>query len=130
MRTLAFKVIVGVPVGHHGRYRIGPGPVDDLGWAGLTGLGVALHIIAWVLFNLPWVLTGWVRGWLTSLAAVGLAVFATGSLPPWGLGGALLAVLVMEIIFCLLGIWWVPDYWRRPIYDSNGPTWLPMFVLD
>jgi O-antigen/teichoic acid export membrane protein len=33
-------------------------------------------------------------------------------LPPLGLSGALLAVLAMELIFCLLGLWWVRDYWR------------------
>jgi O-antigen/teichoic acid export membrane protein len=33
-------------------------------------------------------------------------------LPVWGLTGALLAVLLMEVMFCFLGVWGVRDYWR------------------
>ncbi len=113
MRTLAFKVAVGVVCGV-----ITVGAALLLAewmtwvWAGLTGLGVTLHIVAWVPFQFAlglnrvgtWMAEQTWRQWA-------LLVLLLALLPPLGLGGALLAVLVMEIIFCLLGLWWVRDYW-------------------
>jgi O-antigen/teichoic acid export membrane protein len=114
MRTLAFKVVVGVGCGV-----ITAGIALALTqwmtwvWAGLTGLGVALHIVAWVPFQFALGLNR-VGTWMAEQAwrQWALLLLLLALLPLWGLGGALLAVLVMEIIFCGLGIWWVRDYWR------------------
>lgn len=115
MRTLAFKVIVGAVCG---LVTVGAAlalaPWMTWGWAGLTGLGVALHIIAWVPFQFALGLNR-VGTWMAEQAwrQWALLVLLLALLPLLGLGGALLAVLVMEIIFCGLGLWWVRDYWCR-----------------
>jgi O-antigen/teichoic acid export membrane protein len=114
MRTLVFKVMVGVACGV-----ITAGAALALTewmtwtWAGLTGLGVALHIVAWVPFQFALGLNR-VGTWMAEQAwrQWALLLLLLALLPAWGLGGALLAVLVMEIIFCVLGVWWVRDYWR------------------
>jgi O-antigen/teichoic acid export membrane protein len=91
MRHLAFKLGVGVLCG---LITVGAalalGPWMRLDWALLTGLGVALHIVAWVPFQFS-----------LGLNRVGL-----------GLGGALVAVVLMEFLFCGLGLWSVRDYWQ------------------
>lgn len=114
MRTLAFKVMVGAACG-----LITAGVALAMTewmtwtWAGLTGLGVTLHIVAWVPFQFALGLNR-VGTWMAEQAwrQWALLLLLLALLPAWGLGGALLAVLVMEIIFCGLGIWWVRDYWR------------------
>jgi O-antigen/teichoic acid export membrane protein len=114
MRTLAFKVVMGVICG-----LITAGAALVLAqwmtwtWASLTGLGVALHVVAWVPFQFALGLNR-VGTWMAeqSWRQWALLVLLLAFLPLLGLGGALLAILVMEIIFCLLGLWWMRDYWQ------------------
>jgi O-antigen/teichoic acid export membrane protein len=114
MRTLAFKVAVGLVCGiiTAGAAMV-MAPWMTWLWAGLTGLGVALHIVAWVPFQFALGLNR-VGTWMAEQAwrQWALLVLLLALLPVWGLTGALLAVLLMEVIFCLLGGWWVRDYWR------------------
>jgi O-antigen/teichoic acid export membrane protein len=114
MRTLAFKIVVGLLAGLvTAGTALALGQWMRLEWAVLTGLGVALHIIAWVPFQFAlglnrvgtWMAEQAWRQW----ALLGLLLVL---LPLWGLSGALLAIVLMEIIFCVLGIWWVRDYWQ------------------
>ncbi|MBI1881905.1 MAG: oligosaccharide flippase family protein [Chloroflexi bacterium] len=115
MRTLAFKIVAGSICGV-----ITTGAALVLAqwmtwpWAGLTGLGVALHIVAWVPFQFALGLN-WVGTWMAEQAwrQWALLLLLLALLPPLGLGGALLAVLLMELIFCGLGLWWLRDYWHR-----------------
>lgn len=114
MRTLAFKVMVGAACGIiTAGVALALAPWMTWVWAGLTGLGVALHIVAWVPFQFALGLNR-VGTWMAEQAwrQWALLLLLLALLPLWGLGGALLAVLVMEIIFCGLGVWWVRDYWR------------------
>jgi O-antigen/teichoic acid export membrane protein len=114
MRTLTFKGVVGVLAGV-----ITTGAAMTLGqwmrpdWALLTGLGVALHVVAWAPFQFAlglnrvgtWMAEQSWRQW----ALLGLLL---ALLPPLGLSGALIAVVLMEVLFCLLGLWWVRDFWQ------------------
>ena len=114
MRTLAFKIVAGLLCG-----AVTTGAALTLGqwmqveWALLIGLGVTLHIIAWVPFQFSLGLN-WVGMWISEQAWrqwVLLALLLV-LLPLMGLGGALLAVVLMEALFCGLGLWWVRDYWH------------------
>ncbi|HXV42123.1 MAG TPA: hypothetical protein VEC96_03605, partial [Anaerolineae bacterium] len=46
-------------------------------------------------------------------------------LPLAGLSGALWAVLLMEVVFCLLGLWWVRDHWQISNLRVNWPDLAP-----
>ncbi len=127
MRTLAFKSVVGLLCG-----LITAGVAltlagwMSLGWAVVIGLGVTLHIVAWVPFQFAlglnrvgtWMAEQAWRQW----ALLGLLL---ALLPWWGLGGALLAILLMEIIFCVWGLWWVRDYWRSAELRLDWPYLRP-----
>jgi O-antigen/teichoic acid export membrane protein len=81
----------------------------------LAGLGVGLHIVAWVPFQLSLGLSQ-IGAWMSEQAwrqwvLLGLLLLL---LPPLGLTGALVAVVLMEAIFCVLGFWWTRSYWRLP----------------
>ena len=114
MRTLALKVIVGLMCG---LVTAGAALVSvdwmSPAWAGLIGLGVAVHIVAWTPFQLAlglhrvgvWMAEQAWRQWV-------LLVLLLALLPLAGLSGALWAVLLMEVVFCLLGLWWVRDHWQ------------------
>ena len=114
MRHLAFKLGVGALCG---LITVGAalalGPWMRLDWALLTGLGVALHILAWVPFQFSlglnrvgmWMAEQAWRQWV-------LLVLLLVLLPAFGLGGALVAVVLMELLFCGLGLWLVRDYWQ------------------
>lgn len=114
MRTLAFKLPVSVLCGL--ATAIAALLLADWmrpEWALLAGLGVALHIVAWVPFQFAlgrnrvgaWMTEQSWRQWVT-LAALLL-------LYPWlGLGGALLALVIMEASFCALGLWWARQSWE------------------
>jgi O-antigen/teichoic acid export membrane protein len=125
--TLTLKVIVGLICGI---ITIGAAivlaPWMTWFWAGLTGLGVALHIIAWVPFQFALSLNR-VGTWMVEQAwrQWALLVLLLTLLPPLGLGGALLAVLLMEIIFCGLGLWWVRHYWRMVELRLDWPYLRP-----
>lgn len=90
-------------------------------WALLTGLGVYVHIVAWVPFHLAlglnrvgvWMVEQAWRQWV--LLALLLAL-----LPLLGMTGALIALLLMELIFLVVGLWWVRGYWRWP---ELAPQW-------
>lgn len=114
MRTLVFKGGIGLLAGlATGGAALLLAEWMQPGWALLTGLGVALHIVAWVPFQFAlglnrvgtWMAEQAWRQWV-------LLVLLLGLLPPLGLGGALLAVVVMELLFCLLGLWWGRDHWQ------------------
>lgn len=127
MRTLAFKIVVGLICG-----LISTGAAltlagwMNLGWAVMIGLGVTLHIIAWAPFQFALGLNR-VGAWMAEQAwrQWALLVLLLALLPLWGLGGALLAVLLMEIIFCAWGLWWVRDYWHSAELRLNWPYLRP-----
>jgi O-antigen/teichoic acid export membrane protein len=126
-RTLAFKILVGLLCGLiTAAVALGLTGWMGLGWAGLTGLGVAVHIIAWVPFQFALGLNR-VGAWMAEQAwrQWALLLLLVGLLPVWGLGGALLAVLIMEIIFCALGLWWVRDYWQSAELRLEWPYLWP-----
>jgi O-antigen/teichoic acid export membrane protein len=83
------------------------------GWAILTGLGVGLHIVAWIPFQFSlglnrvgtWMAEQAWRQWILLLALLAL-------LPPLGFVGSLLALVFMEAFICTLGLWWARDHWR------------------
>jgi O-antigen/teichoic acid export membrane protein len=127
MRTLVFKVGMGIICG-----MVTTGAALVLSdwmspaWAGLIGLGVALHIVAWVPFQFAlglnrvgtWMAEQAWRQWV-------LLILLLALLPLWGLTGALLAVLLMEVLFCFLGLWWVRDYWRTAELRLEWPYLAP-----
>lgn len=113
MRTLAFKLPVSLACG-----ALTAAAALLLAdwvlpvWAAVIGLGVALHIVAWAPFQYALGLNR-VGAWMTEQAwrqwtlLVGLLL-----LFPWlGFGGALLALLAMEALFCALGLLWARDHW-------------------
>lgn len=114
MRTLVYKLGVAAACG---LLTAGAALVSSdwmrLDWAFLIGLGVALHIAGWVPFQFALGLNR-VGTWMAEQAWrqwVMLALLLL-LLPPWGLTGALLALLAMELLFCLLGWWGVRDHWQ------------------
>lgn len=127
MRHLAFKLAAGALCGV-----VAVGAALALGrwmrpdWAVLTGLGVALHVVAWVPFQFALGLKR-VGAWMSEQAwrqwlLLGLLL---ALLPPLGLTGALVALLLMELIFCLLGLWLVRDYWHLPELRLDWPYLRP-----
>lgn len=114
MRTLAFKLGAGLLCG---LLTAGAALVLTrwmrLDWALLIGVGVALHIVAWVPFQFALGLNR-VGTWMAEQAwrQWALLLLLLALLPIMGLGGAILAVVIMEILFCALGVWWTRDYWR------------------
>lgn len=114
MRTLAFKIVAGLLCGllTAGAALALTGWMR-LDWALLIGLGVALHIVAWVSFQFALGLNR-VGTWMAEQAwrQWALLLLLLALLPVWGLGGAILAVVIMEILFCVLGVWWTRDYWQ------------------
>jgi PST family polysaccharide transporter len=113
MRTLAFKIAAGLGCGLlTAGAALALSGWMRLDWAVLIGLGVALHIVAWVPFQFALGLNR-VGTWMAeqSWRQWALLLLLLALLPVWGLGGAILAVVVMEILFCVLGLWWTRDYW-------------------
>ncbi len=127
MRTLVFKIGVGIICGI---VTAGVALVlsdwMSLTWAGLIGLGVTLHIVAWVPFQFALGLN-WIGTWMAEQAwrQWVLLILLLVLLPLWGLTGALLAVLWMEVLFCCLGLWWVRDYWRTAELRCEWPYLAP-----
>lgn len=127
MRTLALKSIVGLLCG---LITAGAALVSvewmSPAWAGLIGLSVAIHIVAWTPFQLAlglhrvgiWMAEQAWRQWVL----LGLLLVL---LPLAGLSGALWAIVVMEIVFCLLGFWWVRDYWQSSELRLNWAELTP-----
>ncbi len=114
MQTLAFKVVIGLLAGLiTGLAAMALGQWMRIEWALLTALGVTLHILAWVPFQFSLGLNR-VGTWMAEQAwrQWALLLLLLALLPLWGLTGALVAFLLMEVMFCLLGLWWVRDYWR------------------
>ncbi len=95
-------------------------------WAGLIGLGVTAHVLGWTPFQLAlglnrvgvWMVEQAWRQWVLLFLLLFL-------LPPLGLTGALLALLLMEVIFCLLGWWWVRAYWQNAGLRLDWPYLAP-----
>lgn len=126
MRTLAFKGVIGLMCG---LLALGAALfLSDwmrLEWALLIGLGVTLHIIAWVPFQFflglnqvgLWMVEQSWRQWL-------LVILLLAFYPLAGFGGSVMAWLLMELIFCLLGLWWARSYWLWPELRLNwGYLW-------
>ncbi len=114
MRTLALKGVVGLLAGLvTATAALLLGDWMRLEWALLTGLGVTWHVIAWVPFQFALGLNR-VGTWMAEQAwrQWALLFLLLLLLPRWGLTGALLAILLMELIFCGLGWWWVRDHWQ------------------
>lgn len=121
MRTLAFKGVIGLLCG---LAAVGAAPFLSgwmrLDWALLIGLGVTLHIITWVPFQLflglnqvgLWMVEQSWRQWL-------LVVLLLALYPISGFGGSVLAWTLMELIFCLLGLWWARSFWLWPELRLN-----------
>lgn len=114
MRTLVFKIVVGCLCGVvTAIVALAWSRWMRLDWAVLTGLGVTLHVVAWVPFQFALGLNR-VGTWMAEQAwrQWALLLLLLALLPPFGLGGALLAVVLMELLFCALGLWWVRDFWQ------------------
>ncbi|MDX1523171.1 MAG: oligosaccharide flippase family protein [Anaerolineae bacterium] len=113
-RTLVFKVAVGLLAGGLATVvALLTAPWMRPDWAVLVGVGVLTHIVAWVPFQFllglnrvgPWMVEQSWRQWLL--------IFLLLPLYPWlGVGGSIWAWTLMEIAFCVLGLWWVRDYWQ------------------
>jgi O-antigen/teichoic acid export membrane protein len=127
MRTLSFKLVVGPVCGIITAVAgLLLGDWMRLDWAALLGLSVALHIVAWVPFQLSLGLSR-VGAWMTEQAwrqwvlLLGLLV-----LFPWlGFTGVLLALALMEALFFLLGLWYARDYWQRKDLDWDWTFYRP-----
>ncbi len=91
-----------------------------LTWAALIGLGVYLHILAWVPYQFSLGLDR-VGSWMSEQAwrQWVLLILLVALLPFLGLTGALLALLAMEVIFLGLGLWLVRDYWQPQALALN-----------
>ena len=115
MRTLSFKLVVGPGCGIiTATAALFLGDWMRLEWAALLGLSVALHIVAWVPFQLSLGLNR-VGAWMTEQAWRQWVLLVTLLLlfPLLGFTGVLLSLVVMETIFCLLGLWYARDHWQR-----------------
>lgn len=114
-RTLAFKIIVGVACGV---ITAGLAMLLSswmrLDWAILIGLGVAVHIVSWVPFQLLLGLND-VGRWMVeqSWRQAALVVLLVALYPWLGLSGAILAWTLMEFVFCGLGFWWTRSYFEK-----------------
>jgi len=114
MRTLTFKLIVGVLCGGIAIVAaLALSQWMQLDWALLIGLGVLLHIIAWVPFQFflglnqvgLWMVEQSWRQWILVILLL--------LLYPWlGFTGSLIAWASMEAIFCFVGLWWGREYWQ------------------
>ena len=112
-RTLLFKLLIGLLAG---LLATGSGlliaPWLRWQWAVLIGVGVTAHIVAWVPFQLLlglnkvglWMVEQSWRQWV-------LVILLLPLYPLLGVGGSLLAWTVMELIFCVIGLWWARNYW-------------------
>lgn len=123
MRTLSFKLAVGTLCGVlTAVIALMLGDWMQLDWAILVGCGVALHIVAWVPFHLSLGL-GRIGAWMTEkswrqwVLLFGLLILY----PLLGFTGALVALVIMEVAFCLLGLWWTRGYW---LGDELRLSWL------
>jgi O-antigen/teichoic acid export membrane protein len=127
MRHLAFKGVVGAVCGlisAIAALALSEWMRPD--WAILTGLSVGLHIVAWVPFQFSlglnrvgiWMSEQVWRQWVLLLLLLAL-------LPPLGLSGALLALVVMELIFCVVGLWAARDYWHSSELRFEWPYLRP-----
>jgi len=121
-RTLLFKTLVGLLCG-----LLATGlvmllsPWMRLEWAMLIGLGVMMHIIAWVPFQLLlglnrvglWMVEQSWRQWVL--------IILIWILYPWlGVGGSILAWTVMEFFFFVVGLWWAAPYWQSSEWRLRG----------
>ena len=82
-------------------------------WALLIGIGVYIHILAWVPFQFALGLNR-IGTWMAEQAwrQWTLLFLLLLLLPPFALTGALVALAIMELLFLGLGLWWVRSYWR------------------
>ena len=113
-RHVGLKLVVGLLCGFV-TAGVALGVVDWMRpvWALLIGLGVYVHIVAWVPFHLAlglnrvgvWMVEQAWRQWV-------LLVLLLALLPLLEMTGALLALLLMEVLFLGVGLWWVRGYWR------------------
>ncbi len=116
MRHLAFKLLVGLACGIASTgAALLLGNWMTPGWAALVGAGVFVHLVAWVPFHFSLGL-GRVGIWMAEQAwrqwvLLGLLLIF---LPAFGFGGALLALLLMELLFCLGGLWAARAHWHWP----------------
>lgn len=127
MRTLAYKLVVAGVCGllTAGAALALAGWMQPA-WAILAGLGVSLRIAGWVPFQFALGLNRvgtWMaeQAWRQWVMLVLLLVL----LPLLGMTGALLALVLMELLFCLLGWWWVRDYWLASEFRLDWPYLQP-----
>lgn len=113
-RTLLFKAVAGLLcglIGFGGALLLAPWMRLD--WALLISLGTALHVVAWVPFNLLlgvnqvgfWMVEQAWRQWVLLLLIIPFY-------PLLGLGGTVWAWGLMEALFTVLGLWWARAYWE------------------
>jgi O-antigen/teichoic acid export membrane protein len=90
-------------------------------WALLIGIGVYLHILAWMPFQFAlglnriatWMVEQAWRQWTLLFLLLLL-------LPPFALTGALVALVIVELLFFGLGLWWVRSFWG---WQDFGLDW-------
>lgn len=120
-RTLYFKIWVGLLcglIGFGGALILAPWMRLD--WALLISVGTAIHIVAWVPFNLLlgrnqvglWMVEQAWRQWVLLLLIIPLY-------PLLGLGGTIWAWTLMEIFFTVLGLWWARAYWEPAAFGLD-----------
>lgn len=127
MRHLAFKGVIGLLCALiTALAALILAPWMSPAWAGLVGIGVWLHIVAWVPFQFSLGLNR-IGTWMSEQAWRQWALLGLllALLPPFGLGGALMALVVMEFLFCGLGLWWTRDYWHTAALRFDWPYLRP-----
>jgi O-antigen/teichoic acid export membrane protein len=126
-QTLIFKLAVGAICGliTAGAAMLLAGWMLPL-WAGLIGVGVTVHVVGWTPYQLALGLNR-VGIWMAEQAwrQWALLILLLMLFPCWGLTGALLAVLGMELIFCLIGLWWARTYWQMAVTRFDRPYLSP-----
>lgn len=130
MRTLAFKLPVSLVCGAlTAAAALLLGDWVQPAWAVLVGLGVALHIVAWVPFQFALGLNQ-VGAWMTEQAWRQWTLLAGLLLlfPLLGFAGALLALLLMEAVFCGLGLILARDHWLRADLHWDWDYFRPFVV--
>jgi O-antigen/teichoic acid export membrane protein len=122
MRHIGFKVMVGGAAGLMTYWAAGfLAGWMQAGWALLIAVGVFLHILAWVPYQFALGLNR-VGTWMAEQAwrQWALLLLLLLLLPRLGLTGALGAVVIMELLFLGLGLWWVRSYWY---WSEIGLDW-------
>lgn len=114
-RTLAFKLVVATACGVvTAAAALALTDWMRVGWALAVGLGVALHVVAWVPFQFAlaerrvgaWMVEQSWRQWIT-LAGILLLY------PLAGFGGVIGALVTSEALFCAAGLRWASHAFRR-----------------